>query len=292
APACPILAWFSPPAPFPRRQSGRLTLLACPSRPGRIASSQRTMQESHGSAGGGVAAMSKYAVFFTLKGEAIARAMEQPSDRVMVVSKAVESAGGKLEAYYLMFGQYDGFVIVDLPDSRGGGRDQPGGEQHRGLRAPGDPRAHRGRGPQPDPGAGQGHHLPTPRHLVPSLPVRVCRRASVSVAVRARSGHRRPAALLPRGGRRRQPCPTPSTSSRRPRPSSTPTLLLPTCLSSARTRVPGPSMNSSPARSRSRSSISRTPPCPAVRPARCRCGSCARSAPAGPWRCSSTSTAP
>src|SRR5829696_10406647 len=40
----------------------------------------------------GVAAMSKYAVFFTLKGEAIARAMEQPSDRVTVVSKAVESA--------------------------------------------------------------------------------------------------------------------------------------------------------------------------------------------------------
>jgi uncharacterized protein with GYD domain len=65
-----------------------------------------------------MAAMSKYAVFFTLKGEAIARAMEQPSDRVMVVSKAVESAGGKLEAYYLMFGQYEGFVIVDLPDSR------------------------------------------------------------------------------------------------------------------------------------------------------------------------------
>jgi uncharacterized protein with GYD domain len=63
-------------------------------------------------------AMSKYAVFFTLKGEAIARAMQQPSDRVAVVSKAVESAGGKLEAYYLMFGQYDGFVIVDLPDSR------------------------------------------------------------------------------------------------------------------------------------------------------------------------------
>ena len=60
--------------------------------------------------------MSKYAVFFTLKGEAIARAMEQPSDRVPVVSKAVESAG-QLEAYYLMFGQYDGFVIVDLPDS-------------------------------------------------------------------------------------------------------------------------------------------------------------------------------
>jgi hypothetical protein len=41
----------------------------------------------------GSAAMSKYAVFFTLKAEAIARAMEQPSDRVAVVAKAVESAG-------------------------------------------------------------------------------------------------------------------------------------------------------------------------------------------------------
>ena len=55
----------------------------------------------------------------------------------------------------------------------------------------------------------------------------------------------------------------------------------PTCLSSARSRVAGPSMNSSPARSRSRSSTSRTPPCPAARPARCRCGSCAPRAPAG-----------
>jgi uncharacterized protein with GYD domain len=62
--------------------------------------------------------MSKYAVFFTLKGEAIARAMEKPSDRVTVVSKAVESDGGKLESYYEMFGQYDGFVIVYLPYSR------------------------------------------------------------------------------------------------------------------------------------------------------------------------------
>ena len=35
--------------------------------------------------------MSKYAVFFTLKAEAIARAMQQPSDRVAVVSKAVGS---------------------------------------------------------------------------------------------------------------------------------------------------------------------------------------------------------
>lgn len=33
--------------------------------------------------------MSKYAVFFTLKAEAIARAMQQPSDRVAVVASQV-----------------------------------------------------------------------------------------------------------------------------------------------------------------------------------------------------------
>ena len=63
--------------------------------------------------------MSKYAVFFTLKGGAHrpGHGAAEP-DRVTVMSKAVESAGGTLEAYYLMFGRSDGFVIVDLPDSR------------------------------------------------------------------------------------------------------------------------------------------------------------------------------
>jgi uncharacterized protein with GYD domain len=68
--------------------------------------------------GVGEAALCLFGVLYTLTAAAIARAMERPSDRVTVVSKAVESAGGNLEAYYLMFGQYDGFVIVDLPDSR------------------------------------------------------------------------------------------------------------------------------------------------------------------------------
>src|SRR5215216_2749601 len=115
--------------------------------------------------------MSKYAVFFTLKGEAIARAMEQPSDRVTVVSKAVESAGGTLEAYYLMFGQYDGFVIVDLPDARAAAATSLAVssigafehlETHELIEAED--------GPQPASGAGQGHHRPAPRHLgVPRL---------------------------------------------------------------------------------------------------------------------------
>jgi hypothetical protein len=40
------------PAPFPRRDSGRLTLLACWSRLGRLASSQRAIPGSQGRAGG------------------------------------------------------------------------------------------------------------------------------------------------------------------------------------------------------------------------------------------------
>ncbi len=61
--------------------------------------------------------MPKFAVLFSLKGEAIAAMMERPSDREAMVRRVIEAAGGKLEAYYWMFGQYDGLVIADLPSS-------------------------------------------------------------------------------------------------------------------------------------------------------------------------------
>ncbi len=54
---------------------------------------------------------------FTLKGETVAHAMEHPSDRTAIVGRAAEAVGGKLEAYYWMLGERDGFVIVDMPDS-------------------------------------------------------------------------------------------------------------------------------------------------------------------------------
>jgi uncharacterized protein with GYD domain len=34
-----------------------------------------------------------------------------------VVAKLCESAGGRMESYYLMFGGWDGFVVFDVPDS-------------------------------------------------------------------------------------------------------------------------------------------------------------------------------
>ncbi len=36
----------------------------------------------------------------------------------VVLDLRVESAGGSMESYYWMFGQYDGLVIFELPDSK------------------------------------------------------------------------------------------------------------------------------------------------------------------------------
>lgn len=39
------------------------------------------------------------------------------SKRVAVVSKMIESLGGKVESFYFAFGEDDALVIVDLPDN-------------------------------------------------------------------------------------------------------------------------------------------------------------------------------
>ena len=61
--------------------------------------------------------MAKYAIFFSLTSDALARFLENPTDRRGPVRKLAEAAGGKLESYYWMFGQHDGFVIAEVPDS-------------------------------------------------------------------------------------------------------------------------------------------------------------------------------
>lgn len=61
--------------------------------------------------------MPRYAIFFRLKGETVAMAMENPSDRSAIVSKLCQDAGGRLESYYWMFGEWDGFAVAKLPDS-------------------------------------------------------------------------------------------------------------------------------------------------------------------------------
>ena len=61
--------------------------------------------------------MAKYALFFKFTGATIKGMMDRPSDRAAVVAKLLEGVGGKLDAYYLMFGAWDGFVICQAPDS-------------------------------------------------------------------------------------------------------------------------------------------------------------------------------
>jgi uncharacterized protein with GYD domain len=61
--------------------------------------------------------MAKYAIFFTFTSSSVSSLIKNPSDRGAVVSKLAESAGGKMIAYYLMFGDWDGFVILEAPDS-------------------------------------------------------------------------------------------------------------------------------------------------------------------------------
>jgi len=61
--------------------------------------------------------MAKYLVLFGLTGETIKRFVAKPSDRAAVVQQLAESAGGSIESYYWMFGQYDGAGVFVLPDS-------------------------------------------------------------------------------------------------------------------------------------------------------------------------------
>ena len=61
--------------------------------------------------------MAKYLVLFGLTGETMKRFVAKPSDRAAVVQQLAESAGGSIESYYWMFGQYDGAGVFVLPDS-------------------------------------------------------------------------------------------------------------------------------------------------------------------------------
>ena len=52
----------------------------------------------------------------SLTSETAKRFIAKPSDRA-AGREVAESAGGSLESYYWMFGQYDGAAVFDLPGS-------------------------------------------------------------------------------------------------------------------------------------------------------------------------------
>ena len=62
--------------------------------------------------------MPKYMVQFNYTAEGVKGVLKEGGvSRRDATEKLIKSMGGKMEAYYFAFGEADGFVIADLPDS-------------------------------------------------------------------------------------------------------------------------------------------------------------------------------
>jgi uncharacterized protein with GYD domain len=61
--------------------------------------------------------MAKFIVFFKYTEETWAKMIVNPSDRLAAVRAAAQSLGGDIETMYYMFGEHDGFLVADMPDS-------------------------------------------------------------------------------------------------------------------------------------------------------------------------------
>src|SRR6185369_2396012 len=60
--------------------------------------------------------MPKYICFFSYARDATKAMIEKPTDRLAAAKALVESIGGKMECFYWMHGQHDGFFIADYKD--------------------------------------------------------------------------------------------------------------------------------------------------------------------------------
>jgi len=54
---------------------------------------------------------------FSYKSETVGNLLKNPEDRSVVIGKLIEQLGGKLVGFYYSFGEYDGVIIVDMPDN-------------------------------------------------------------------------------------------------------------------------------------------------------------------------------
>jgi uncharacterized protein with GYD domain len=59
-------------------------------------------------------------VQFSYKSDMVEKLIKNPEDRSIAVRKLIEKNGGKMLAYYYCFGEYDGMVIADFPDTASG----------------------------------------------------------------------------------------------------------------------------------------------------------------------------
>lgn len=61
--------------------------------------------------------MPRYVSFFSYTPEAWNRMVETPENRAVAARRLIEEIGGQMETFYWMFGDWDGFVIFDVPDA-------------------------------------------------------------------------------------------------------------------------------------------------------------------------------
>ena len=61
--------------------------------------------------------MARYMVQFSYSTEAVSDLVGNPQDRAAIVRGLIERLGGRLEAFYYTFGDYDGVAIVKGPDN-------------------------------------------------------------------------------------------------------------------------------------------------------------------------------
>jgi len=65
--------------------------------------------------------MPRFVIFFNLTAQTIDRFIQNPGDRAAAVRALLEPVGGKLVSYDFMFGEDDGMVVFEVPDSRTAG---------------------------------------------------------------------------------------------------------------------------------------------------------------------------
>lgn len=54
---------------------------------------------------------------FSYKSETVGNLLKNPEDRSVAVRKLIEKLGGKMLSFYYSYGDYDGLIIVDMPDN-------------------------------------------------------------------------------------------------------------------------------------------------------------------------------
>ncbi len=61
--------------------------------------------------------MPHYMIQFSYNAESISSMVKNPQDRAAALRSLAQQWGGKVEAFYFAFGEYDGVAIAEVPDS-------------------------------------------------------------------------------------------------------------------------------------------------------------------------------